>query len=313
MRVSIKTPSRIHITLIDLNASIGRMDGGIGLALDEPSIELEAVKSDKISVDGPLADRAKDAAEKTLHGLGLTGGVKLKIKRGFAKHVGLGSGTQTALATAKAICELNDRDTTPLEMARLVGRGGTSGIGIEAFTSGGFILDGGHSTGQKSGFLPSSASKAPPPPTLVNYKFPDWKVVLVIPKVDMDIHGREEVNIFKTYCPLPIEGVRKLSHLILMKILPSIVERDIVGFGDGISSIQKVGFKKIEVGLQTPEVKELMKTCSEHSPAVGLSSFGPVIYCITEDESDLLGALVGENIDIVLTKANNRGAISRKL
>lgn len=44
--IEITTPSRLHITLIGLNASIGRVDGGIGLALKEPGFRITAERSD---------------------------------------------------------------------------------------------------------------------------------------------------------------------------------------------------------------------------------------------------------------------------
>jgi beta-ribofuranosylaminobenzene 5'-phosphate synthase len=311
MQVKIKTPSRIHITLIDLNASIGRMDGGIGLALKEPSIELVAEKTEEISVIGPLAERALDAAERMLSALGIEEGVRVEIKKGYPQHIGLGSGTQAALGTARAICELYDKKMSTSEMARIVGRGGTSGIGTWAFDGGGLILDGGHSTKVKGDFLPSSASRAPPPPMLARYEFPDWRVVLAIPKSLGNIHGDREVDIFQKYCPLPLDDVRKVSHIVLMKLLPAVVEGDIHGFGEGIDSIQRVGFKRIELNLQNDEVKNLMEKCREHAPAVGLSSFGPTIYCITEDEGDLLSTLAEEDVEVISTRANNVGVMIR--
>jgi len=313
MQVNVKTPSRIHITLIDLNASIGRMDGGIGLALEEPSIEIKAERNSDVTAEGALGDRALDAAKKTLSYLGENSGVKIRIKRAYSQHIGLGSGTQIALATSKAICELYDRDLSTVEMAEIIGRGGTSGIGIGAFDGGGFILDGGHSTRDKKDFLPSSASNAPPPPELARYEFPDWKVVIVIPKSNIEIHGGREVNIFQAHCPISLNEVREVSHIVLMKILPSIVEKDIDGFGEGIGAIQNVGFKKIEVDLQSKGIKDLMAKCSKHAPAVGLSSFGPAVYCITEDEEDLLNALENEDVETIVTRANNVGATIRRV
>ncbi|MCP4763764.1 MAG: hypothetical protein GY870_18480 [archaeon] len=41
MRVKVKTPSRLHCSLIDLNGSLGRIDGGLGLTLREPNFEIE--------------------------------------------------------------------------------------------------------------------------------------------------------------------------------------------------------------------------------------------------------------------------------
>ncbi|MBI5253388.1 MAG: hypothetical protein HY930_03200 [Euryarchaeota archaeon] len=306
--LEITTPSRVHITLIDLNASIGRIDGGIGLALEKPRIRISATKSDKITAEGPLKERAAEAAEKVLKALKIEGGVEIIVREAYPQHIGLGSGTQIALAAGKAICDICEKNLSVHEIARIVGRGGTSGIGVAAFERGGFILDGGHSTKEKKDFLPSSASRASPPPVLARYEFPDWKIALVIPRIKEEFYGRREVDIFQKYCPIPIAEVRKLSHLVLMKLLPSLIEGDIATFGKAINEIQGIGFKKLEASMQTRGVRDLMKLCGRYSCGVGLSSFGPAIYCIVEDEKELLSALKEKKVDTIITKANNSGA-----
>jgi len=307
--MKITTPSRLHMTLIDLNAEIGRLDGGIGLALESPGIVLGAREADGLKVTGPLAERARDAAERVSAALGIEGGAELEIEQAYTPHIGLGSGTQVALAAGAALCRLYGRDVRPRELAKIVGRGGTSGIGTAAFESGGFILDGGHSSKEKPDFLPSSASKAPPAPVLARHDFPDWKIVLVVPKAKRKVHGGEEVSIFQTRCPIYIAEVRKLSHLILMKALPAVVEEDIVAFGEAVNEIQEIGFKGTEVNLQSREVKEILKTCQDHSHGAGLSSFGPAVYAIVEDEEELKGALEKFKLEeLIITRANNTGA-----
>ncbi|MFQ5976350.1 MAG: beta-ribofuranosylaminobenzene 5'-phosphate synthase [Candidatus Hydrothermarchaeales archaeon] len=306
----IVTPSRIHMTLIDLNASIGRMDGGLGLALVSPNIKVNAQKSDKTKVEGPIADKAEAAAGKVLKRLNIDGGIKIRIEKAYPQHIGWGSGTQVAIAAGKAVCELYDKHISIKEIAETVGRGGTSGIGTAAFETGGFILDGGHSTEEKKDFLPSSASKARPAPVLARYDFPDWKIVLVVPKIRKEVHGKKEVNIFQKFCPIDISEVQKLTHLIMMKTLPAILDEDIQSFGQSINEIQNTGFKKIEVELQSPEVKKLLHLCQKNSHGAGLSSFGPAIYSIVEDEDELLNSLKKSDVEqMIVTKANNSGAI----
>ena len=303
----IKTPSRIHMTLIDMNASLGRMDGGIGLALRDPYIKIRVKKADKVNATGPLGERAEDAARKVCKSLELTGGVKIDVLNAYSQHAGLGSGTQIALAAGTAVCKLYKKDVPLRELAKIIGRGGTSGIGVAAFQSGGFILDGGHSVREKRDFLPSSASKAPPPPVLARYDFPDWKIAIVVPRIEEEFAGAREVDIFQKFCPIPVGEVERLSRLILVKILPSIAEEDIKTFGEGINEIQKIGFKGVEVALQTPEIRALMDACREYSYGAGLSSFGPAIYCVMKDEKGLKSA-VKDRAEITVTKANDKGA-----
>ena len=51
--VTVITPSRVHIALIDLNGSLGRVDGGIGLSLANPGFRISAQCSHKSEVVGP--------------------------------------------------------------------------------------------------------------------------------------------------------------------------------------------------------------------------------------------------------------------
>jgi len=312
----IQTPSRIHITLIDLNASLGRIDGSIGLALENPRIKLKAEISNgsavKIQAGKELKERAEEICGKLLTKLEakykkIDRGIDIEILESYPLHTGLGSGTQLSLALASAISKLNRINLSAGELAVLTGRGGTSGIGVAAFEKGGFILDAGHSTKEKKEFLPSSASTAFPPSIIARHDFPDWKITLVLPQGKIT-HGKREVNIFKKHCPINIEEIRRLSHLILMKTLPSVLEKDIFAFGESINEIQNTGFKKIELSLQSREVKNLLRLCQRCSYGAGLSSFGPAIYCIGAEEEKLKTEL-GGMVKIISTKANNKGAV----
>jgi len=284
-KVIVKTPSRLHFTLIDLNGEAGRVDGGIGVALNYPGVKIEVNQTScaGIKIEGFRKDLALNFAETFLKYYNLKPSVDIKIIEDIPEHVGLGSGTQLALAVAKCLAEVYGINADVRRFAEIMGRGGTSGIGVAAFEGGGFILDGGHSFGkgkQKESFLPSHFSKASPAPLLARYHLPeDWFFVICVPKVKRKVFGLYEVEVFKKYCPIPAEEVCKLTRIILMKVLPSIVERDIEGLGLALTEIQNIGFKKIEVQLQHEIVKELIRWMSQgEAYGAGLSSFGPTVY-----------------------------------
>ena len=312
MKVRIRTPSRIHITLIDLNGALGRVDGGVGLALEEPFIEIiaEADESGGVAVEGSKNKRFRDVAERVASVFN-SGGIKLRVLHEYEPHVGLGSGTQISLAVAKAYAELYGIEKSVNELAYTVGRGGTSGIGVAAFSVGGFVVDGGHSRKEKRDFLPSSASKASPPPLISRLDFPEWKIFLAVPG-KKGFYGHKEVNLFQENCPIPLEEVRELSHLILMRLLPSVVEEDIRAFGDALWRIQHLGFKRIEVDQYGDKIWSVMRNARDVFPAVGMSSTGPTIYCITDSgrKGDLESILKEAEMDFVVfeTLARNRGA-----
>ncbi len=309
--MKIKTPSRIHITLVDLNGAIGRIDGGVGLALEEPNIKLIAKESENVVVSGNAInlERFKAVAGKMVELFGE--GIEIKVLSDYKPHVGLGSGTQISLAVGAAYSKLYDLNLSVRKIAEIVGRGGTSGIGTAAFEFGGFIIDGGHSRKEKKTFLPSSASKAKPAPVIARHNFPeDWSVILAVPDL-RGFYSAREVNLFQENCPIPLKDVRELCHLILMKMLPAVVEKDLDSFGFAVRRIQQIGFKKVEVD----QYGDLISGCFEISDCVGMSSTGPTVYAITDTNARSLANQLKSyfnekdlDCEVLITQAKNRGA-----
>jgi len=307
--ISIITPSRLHITLIDMNASIGRVDGGIGLTLNSPFISIMARMSDCIEITGcsEHSERMRYSAAALLPE---GEGISIAIVKDYPAHIGLGSGTQASLAAGMAVNKIYELGLSVYDVAKKVGRGGTSGIGVAAFENGGLILDGGHKFSEKRAFLPSAASKLSPAPIILRKDFPDWDIIVAVPE-QKGASAKEEVNIFRQVCPVPLREVQELSHVILMQLLPALVEEDVATFGRSINSIQELGFKKKEVELQ-PRSRELMTALRDGgADGAGMSSFGPTVYALGEDAWELekiARELIGEKAIVFTTKAGNEGA-----
>ncbi|MHA1291211.1 MAG: beta-ribofuranosylaminobenzene 5'-phosphate synthase [Promethearchaeota archaeon] len=299
MKVRITTPCRIHLSLIDENGYTGRVDGGIGLMLNQPNVILEVSNSaDDFTIECNRYYRESvhiinEKASKMFKLFKINNkNFHFNLKRYYPNHVGLGSKTQLSLAIGTAIATLKNMNI-PIELiTKVVERGGTSGIGWRGFETGGFILDGGHDFGigkEKESFLPSSASfSADPALTIMRYAIPEnWRFILVIPNVRPGANGDEEVEIFKKYTPIPREEVNEVSHQILMKILPGLLRNDLKCFGEGLKRIQNIGFKRIEISLQHNIVKDLLNFFEKKGvKAYGMSSFGPSVIGITEKDSD---------------------------
>jgi beta-ribofuranosylaminobenzene 5'-phosphate synthase len=318
-KVTVTTPSRLHFALIDLNGSLGRVDGGIGLSLENPCFKIIATPSKTVQIVGSESKPSLYRAEEIVNILKAKykfNGVRIEIAQSIPPHTGLGSGTQLSLGIASAICALYDINLNIEEAALLVGRGGTSGIGVAAFRHGGFIVDGGHRfPTQKSSFLPSSASgNVAPPPVLFRQNFPDWPVLIVIANC-RHISGAEEVRLFNTLCPMPQTTAQQISHLILIKLLPALVENDLISFGESINRIQEIGWKKIEVDAQGPVIQKTIDFLRNNGAVgVGLSSWGPALYVLGEDLESLQKkthkflAYLPDGGTCFITKANNIGA-----
>lgn len=316
--IKITTPCRLHMTLIDMNGELGRVDGGAGLTLSSPNVKITAEEADKIQIEGlqGFADRMRKAAEALLpEGKG----IKISIEEQVPAHVGFGSGTQSSLAAATAVNELYGLGKSIRELAFAVKRGGTSGIGVKAFESGGFIVDGGHRFKDKGAFMPSAASKVPPGPVLFREDFPEWDIVVAVPN-DKGMHDQEEIDIFQKFCPLPIEEVREVAHIVLMKMMPAVIEKDIESFGDAVNRVQTVGFNKRESLIWPDFVKNIAAFMRSRSYGAGVSSFGPVVYSLVDNKAEgrQLQAEVQTMLDesvggtVMMTRARNRGAeISR--
>ncbi len=283
--VKVTTPARLHFGLIDLNGALGRIDGGIGIAINDPTFELIAKPSYRIEIESwQYAERAHAILER-LQSKHHFPGLHVEFVSEIPAHSGFGSGTQLALALGQAVNTLYDLNLSVPELAFAVARGGTSGIGVAAFDQGGFVLDGGHSyPDRKSSFLPSSAvGNVPPPPILLRYPFPSWDLLIVSPNCK-HISGKAEVNPFQTLCPQPRSTAERLSHIILMKLLPAIHEENLHAFGDAINRIQTFGWKKVEIDAQRGVLQETLDFLRDSGAiGAGVSSWGAAIFAVGEN------------------------------
>ncbi|ARM76456.1 beta-ribofuranosylaminobenzene 5'-phosphate synthase family protein [Acidianus manzaensis] len=274
--------SRIHITLFDLEGKYGRIDGGMGVALSNPKI---------VIADG-------NCLSPNIEGIP---NVPLCIEENYGEHIGLGHTTQYLLSISKFAFAKNGINKSSIELAKIVKRGTTSGIGVYAFEYGGFIVDGGHSTKVKKEALPSDFSVAPPPPLILRKDFP-WYIYVNIPE-GKRIFGKDELMAFKN---AKLEGIDILSRIILMEFIPSVIEKDLEGALDALGRIQNLGFKKIEVSLQSEKVRKLMKELEKIGFPAGVSSFGPTIFTFVNsirEGEELISRFGG-----FIAEPNNRGA-----
>mgnify|MGYP001125528184 FL=1 len=321
MKVYVRTPSRLHFSLIDMNGQLGRIDGSLGLALNYPNVVIQASKSEEIIVQGEECASVDKLASVFLRQFKIPTGAQIEVKSTIPKHVGLGSKTQLSLAVASALSRIYGIKKTTRELAIIMKRGGTSGIGVAVFEKGGLILDGGHSfgrDGEKQSFLPSSASKAHPAPVLVRYTFPeDWFFVIAIPHIHRGVHGEDEIRVFKERCPINAAYVDKACRIVLMKLLPALLERDIENFGSGLTELQDAGFASATKDLMHPVVRRCIQfMLKKGAYGAGQSSFGPSTFGLVqgEDEAGKLRDLVADFLeetskgDVFYTSANNRGA-----
>ena len=292
--IEVKTCARFHLGLLDNNGEMGRVYGSIGLAVNYPRLVLRAETAERLLVEGPETERVTTYAQRFVHRYGFPAGAHLNLLSSIPPHVGLGSGTQLALAVGTALARLAGQRLSIGEIALAVGRGVHSGIGISTFRYGGFVLDGGHrilSSQPDSAMVNGLArqiEKNRIPPILFKHPMPkDWYFVTAIPRTDPGFSGEKENNAFLRLPQAPSHLVEKISRVLLIKMLPALVEKDIVNFGQALTSIQRmVGdcFAAVQGGrFANPLSERLVDFLLDRGAAgIGQSSWGPTVYGLVE-------------------------------
>jgi beta-RFAP synthase len=291
--VFVEAAARLHFGVLDLRGALGRRFGGIGAAAPAPTLLLSASRADTLAVTGEDADRAAGFARQFLAHHGLEGGAVVRIERALPPHAGLGSGTQLALAVARALAELYGLPTGAPGLARAVRRAQRSAIGTWTFAGGGLVLEGGR--------YPHSGRVAP---LLARLPFPPaWRCIIAVPHSAPGMSGATEAQAFAELPPAPERDVERVAHLVLMALLPALADADLARFGPALSEIQSITgrwFAPAQGGTFTPgPTEELVRRMIEWGAAgVGQSSWGPTVYGIVDGEE--AGARLAERVRAAL-------------
>jgi beta-ribofuranosylaminobenzene 5'-phosphate synthase len=308
--ITVTIPARLHLGFLDLNGGLGRRFGSIGLAITGLHTRIAFRRAEENRASGPEHERVLGHIEKMARRLGVVGGHAADILEVVPAHTGLGSGTQLALAVAAGIRRLHG---LPLDIqgdASYLGRGGRSGAGMGLFHCGGLVVDGG------------SAKNGLPAPIVSHMHFPDrWRVIVMLDPARRGIHGAEEVSAFTQLPPFPDADAGRLCRLVVMKMLPAVVEEDVVSFGSAITEIQAcVGgyFAPAQGGspFTSPNVAAVLAALDgEGAAGIGQSSWGPTGFAFVADadEADRLVRVArahpcGRGLDIRVCAGFNRGA-----
>lgn len=317
MKVSIVTPARLHLGIIDTRGDMGRIYGSIGVAIDSPNVELEAIPSQNLEARGVDVERTIRIARAFLSKFPTARCVEINVLRTIPEHVGLGSGTQLSLAIGRAIANLYGLNADVRDVAMALGRGRVSGIGVNAFERGGFILD----AGRKS-ITETQALQADLPLAVMQKKFPEeWRFVVAIPNVGRGLSGLGENEAFSNLPPSSPELVGKICRLIILKMLPSLMEKNVKEFGESLTTVQNLvgeSFSQAQGGIFfSPLIRDCVKfMLTSGAYGAGQSSWGPTVYGVVDNDSnaeilkqDLERFLNERNgATVFVARANNDGA-----
>jgi len=312
MKVYVKTPARLHLGLIDLNGDLGRLFGGFGVAIDQPNVVLETEKSSTLRVIGEKEELTCKYANRFLDAYKISEKVTINVKQVIPDHIGLGSGTQLALAVAASIARLFDVKGSAQEFAVALGRTAQSGVGTAVFAQGGLVVDAGKNIRDLSKKEIPVISRMP---------FPEeWRFIVAIPKTAKGLANEAEASAFRQLPSMPPCEIGKICRLTMLELLPAISERDIKSFGNALTEIQRIvgdAFAAAQGGRysSSPSAQCIEFMLEEGVYGAGQSSWGPTVYgVIKSHEANMVQTKVQAFLDgnvkgaVFIAKANNQGA-----
>jgi beta-RFAP synthase len=246
--------------------------------VDGPQVVVSVETAEAWTAQGPSAERALHFAQRVVQHCARENHRPLRVivHECPSEHVGLGVGTQLGLAIADAVHrELEGRLVPAEQLAREVGRGDRSGIGIAGYEHGQLILDAG-----KAGpdFHPSQI--------LGHFAIPEtWRIVLMQPPQTQRWHGDAERRAFaRTQEPeLALQRTERLARLALLNVVPAARAADFPNFCSALTEFNRIAgepFAEDQGGIYaSPAISEVIQTLRGWGvTGVGQSSWGPTVF-----------------------------------
>ena len=287
MRARVEAGARLHVGFGNLSLAHERLYGGVGVALDEPRVVLEAERAEAVVCEDPVVRGYAEAVCDVLD----VPGAELTVEETLPRHVGLGSGTQLTLATLAAVATVYGRDPNIRARAPALERGGRSGVGVAAFEAGGFIVDAGHPT-ERFTTAPPDPGEWEVPAVVARHDLPaDWRFVLVLPDAEPGRSGATEDESMRSVVENADPAVAdELTSLLVRRLLPAAAEGRLAAFGDSVGAFGRLNgawYADEQGGVYRPPAGRLIDELAE-TPAlrgVGQSSWGPAVYGVTDADS----------------------------
>jgi beta-ribofuranosylaminobenzene 5'-phosphate synthase len=279
---TVSTPSRLHFGMLSFGQPGQRQYGGLGLMIDRPRTELRIAPAAVFETQGPTAESVRATVEVVCNRLGAEALPKCRIVvvRAPESHVGLGSGTQRALAVALAICHWFERPTSdPAWLTWLAGRGARSAVGAYGFVLGGLVLEAGKLTAEELS------------PLLAQCHLPDaWRVLLARPAGESGLAGDAERTAFQTLPPVPPERTQALTRLARERVFPAAQAADFTSFAAAVEEFGRTAgecFVAAQGGVFAGrKVSDLVaRLQGSGAQGVGQSSWGPTVFTFFPSES----------------------------
>lgn len=309
--VRVTTGARLHFGLLGF-AKGHYPFGGAGVMIERPAtcVEIRSVdtaretRTDSRTAPPALVARLQD--QIMCHWERMTGlptsNLRLHVTQTAQRHIGLGSGTQMAMALALGLFRLHGRVKPTVEqLAESVQRGKRSSVGVLGFANGGFLLERGH---QANAPIARSFDRVPVPS--------QWRFVLVRATRQFGASGSREKELLGRLAETPPVVTRRMLRMAEEEILPALRSGQIDTFADAVFEYGQMAgrvFSAVQGGIFANRHIEQLANSLRNLGARGVaqSSWGPTVSCIVESQT--AAELLREQATRILKPISGQGPI----
>ena len=350
--VEVRAPARLHLGMMAFGSPQVRSFGGVGVMVDRPGTVLRVRRAARFEARGSHAERAVTFARACAQAWGLhDAACAIDVVAAPRSHVGLGSGTQMGLAVAAAMRHLfvhqppSDELPAPpqhplqpepdaadhelafdiresLELARTVGRGRRSCVGVYGFSRGGLIVEAGRTVPATVPVEDDATREFSP--MVARVRLPSaWRCVVITGREAVGLSGEAEKAAFGALPPVPQEVSAELARIALLELLPAAVEGKFAEFSAAVRAYGRMAGKPFEAASQqlpyASATENLLELLGElGAPGAAQSSWGPAVmaccqsvdaagWVLEQFERDGLGA----EHDVAVAEFDSQGAVLR--
>jgi len=314
--VEVTTGARLHFGLLCGSQETGGRYAGIGMILQDPGWRLVVRAADSCKYESSEPEMKRRVLALSAQVCRMTGlsGIAVTVRDSMPLHVGLGAGTQLALAVATAarIAAGQPRQACSLELAGQLGRARRSAIGTIGFDRGGFVADGGVTAGGDTR-------------RIRRIGFPEsWRVVVVCSSDVRGLSGSREEIVFRQDLRMPEAVVEQQRLLVSESIMPSIERVDFAGFQSALAEYGRSAgefFSRQQGGVYSsqtiarlcglPEFRRLHPVQSSWGPAVA-------VFAESQEQAELhcrniSASSIAAGLHCRVTQGQNHGATVRSV
>ena len=283
--IKLTAPSRLHFGLLPPGSDQRSRRGGLGVMIQEPCLLLHGVPSKKWTVTGPfqqLIDRiaAQLLGKKERDALAL----HIHVDQAPSAHVGYGTGTQVAMATA-ALLEawiggVNSHGEAP---PNVLDRGSRSLVGSVGFAQGGLIYD----SGIEKFMSPATECQAEVAGVRC-YAIPvAWRWLTISADGLKGLSGESEATAFASVIA-DEDSRHRVMRFVENELLRRLIDNDFDGFS---ACLYEYGircgelFRQHQSGIfSSKRMSEVVtKIRGSGVCGVGQSSWGPTVFALFPD------------------------------